>query len=359
MEQGIVYRPDTGLFRYSGWPTVCRDERGTIYVACSGHRLGHLCPLGKNLLLSSSDEGRSWSAPLIVNDTSLDDRDAGLVYIGDGRMLLSYFNHPAGYYLDKAEWLKKKVDPVALPMALGLLEGLKNLTEEENNYGSFIRLSDNYGMSWSGAIKVPVTSPHSPTILKDGSLLYLGKEFHSGRPEKNEILAFLSRDVGVSWEFLSKIELPEGCSVANVHEPHAIELPDGRILGAIRAQGKPVAHEFTIYTCISDDGGLSWTKPKATGISGSPPHLLLLKNGDILLSYGRREPPFGECARISRDGGESFGEEIFLRPAPHADLGYPSSIELDDGSIFTVYYQALEGDRFCSILYTRWKLNEC
>jgi hypothetical protein len=42
--------------------------------------------------------------------------------------------------------------------------------------------------------------------------------------------------------------------------------------------------------------------------------------------------------------------------APDGDLGYPSSVELSDGSILTVYYQKQAGDKFCSILYTKWEL---
>jgi hypothetical protein len=44
---------------------------------------------------------------------------------------------------------------------------------------------------------------------------------------------------------------------------------------------------------------------------------------------------------------------------PDADLGYPSSVELGDGSILTVYYQKLAAAREkCSLLWTRWKLPE-
>ena len=40
------------------------------------------------------------------------------------------------------------------------------------------------------------------------------------------------------------------------------------------------------------------------------------------------------------------------------DLGYPATVELDDGSLMTVYYQKYEDDANCSILYTRWRLGE-
>ena len=41
---------------------------------------------------------------------------------------------------------------------------------------------------------------------------------------------------------------------------------------------------------------------------------------------------------------------------PDGDLGYPCSLELEDGSIFTVYYQKQPGDALTSILWTRWQI---
>ena len=46
--------------------------------------------------------------------------------------------------------------------------------------------------------------------------------------------------VGYSWQLLSVLDLPQGLSCDNFHEPHVIELPDGRLFGAIRAQDKGI-----------------------------------------------------------------------------------------------------------------------
>lgn len=78
MEFGIVGRTTEGFFKYQAWPTVARGEDGTLYAASSGHRLGHVCPFGKNYLYISTDEGKTWRGPQIINDTYMDDRDAGL-----------------------------------------------------------------------------------------------------------------------------------------------------------------------------------------------------------------------------------------------------------------------------------------
>ena len=87
MKQGIIYRKTDGPFRYQAWPSVCCDENGVLYAVCSGHRVAHVCPFGKNLMFTSHDGGETWSPPIIVNDTRLDDRDAGITYLGNGKMI--------------------------------------------------------------------------------------------------------------------------------------------------------------------------------------------------------------------------------------------------------------------------------
>ena len=89
MEHYIVARNAESLFPYQGWPTIARDGNGVLYAATSGHRLGHVCPFGKNYLYISKDEGKTWSIPMVVNDTAHDDRDGGLCAWGDGNLLIT------------------------------------------------------------------------------------------------------------------------------------------------------------------------------------------------------------------------------------------------------------------------------
>lgn len=355
MKFGIVGRVDDGAFRYQGWPTVCRDENGVLYAVSSGHRLAHICPFGKNYLYISRDEGETWTAPVIINDTMLDDRDGGITSLGDGKLLLTYFNHPRELY----DHFYETGAIAHNPLNEAMLTLWKNMPEADNHGGSFMRLSRDSGKTWEKAVKVPASSPHGPICLKDGRLLILGKEFHSGEYEEGAVFAFESTDDGKTWNCLARIDFPDGCSAENIHEPDCVELPDGRILGALRGQGDPVPYKFSIYTVVSEDGGKTWTHPKSLDICGSPPHLLLHSSGAVVLTYGYRKPPYGERARISYDNGETWGEEIVISEESNTgDLGYPSTVELSDGSLYTVYYQRAQGDNYCSILSTRWTLPE-
>ncbi|MBQ8408491.1 MAG: exo-alpha-sialidase [Clostridia bacterium] len=359
MKFGIVNRSESALFPYQAWPTVCRDENGTLYVTCSGHRLGHLCPFGKNLMFISRDEGESWSSPIIINDTELDDRDSGILSLGGGKLLMTYFNHYKEFYFGERNWIERNTNDVTHDMSLGLLEGWKNLTDEQNHAGSFIRISHDGGFTWDKPVKAPVTAPHGPIKLKNGKLLYLGKEFHTdGEYEEGAIYAFESEDDGLTWNCLSKIPDPYGFAKNLLHEPYALELPDGRLVGMIRAHGDAIK-EFHCGTlrCFSDGGGRTWTVPEEFGVCGFPPHLLLHSSGAVILTYGRRTVPFGQRVRISYDGCLTFSEEIVIsEEASDDDLGYPSTVELSDGSLLTVYYQKYKNDKFCSILSTKWEI---
>lgn len=357
MKEMIVSRVSEGIFNYQGWPTITRDEHGTLYVACSGHRLAHVCPFGKDLLYISHDEGETWSSPVIVNDTALDDRDAGILSMGDGKFLLTYFCHPRDSYIKDRKRLANTFDDQRQSLIEGMLCCLEGMDEDRNTYGSFVRLSSDGCRTWSEAIRVPISSPHGPTLLSSGKLLYLGKECYTEEYE-NAVYAFESADGGRTWNYLSRVDFPDGCGPDNIHEPHAVELPDGTLLGALRGQGDAVDHRFTIFFCTSSDGGRTWTHPTPSGICGSPPHMLVHSSGAIVLTYGRRKAPYGERARISRDGGKTWGEEIAISSeATSGDLGYPSSVELSDGSILTVYYQRYKNDTFTSILGTRWSID--
>ena len=360
MKFGIVNRSRGTLFPYQGWPTVCKDENGVLYVTCSGHRLGHICPFGKNLMYISHDEGETWSSPIIINDTELDDRDSGILSLGDGKLLMTYFNHTREFYFSYRDWILRNTDPSTNDMTNGILECWKNMSDEQNHNGSFLRLSQNGGLTWDAPIRVPVTSPHGPIKLKNGKLLYLGKEKESYKYESGAIYAFTSDDSGKSWECLSKLTNPDGVDNNLLHEPYAVELPNGRLIGVIRAHGTAVKEcGFGILRCFSDDGGLTWTIPEDLGICGSPPHLLLHSSGALILTYARRHAPYGERARISYDGGVTFGEEIVIGEyTSDGDLGYPSSVELSDGSLLTVYYQKYKNDPYCSILSTKWRIDE-
>jgi len=59
------------------------------------------------------------------------------------------------------------------------------------------------------------------------------------------------------------------------------------------------------------------------------------------MTTGHRLEPFGVFAMLSHDGGNSWDVENGLLldwGSENTDCGYPSSAQLDDGTIVTIYY---------------------
>ncbi len=353
-ENGIISRMPDNIYGYHGWGSVCK-EGGELFAVCSALRMHHICPFGKTALFRSYDEGKTWSAPIIVNDTPLDDRDAGIISLKNGQLLVTWFVHPAKLYLDRffKDFIPKSAKDEILRAELGYW---KESCLNPALGGSFLRVSNDCGFTWGETVRVPVSSPHGPVQLHNGSIVYFGKQMYSDKIKKGSLAVFGSGPDAKNWELLSYIDAPEGFNNDNCHEPHLTVLEGGRLLGSVRVQ-QSEPHIFTVYTCYSDDNAVSWSRLVPTGIEGSPPHLMQHSSKAVILSVGRRIPPYGERAYISRDGGESWSEEYILQnDAPNNDLGYPCSVELQDKSILTVYYQYEKGDTNASFLYSKWSL---
>ena len=96
-----------------------------------------------------------------------------------------------------------------------------------------------------------------------------------------------------------------------------------------------------------------------TNLLGYPGHLLQHSSGAVVCVYAKRNgTESGEFAAVSYDMGKTWTEEYLIAQAKDGDCGYPASVELDDGSILTVYYQKYGDDNYPSVLCTRWNLAE-
>lgn len=365
-EHGIVHRfKEESCFNYCGWPTVCRDDRGVLYAAASGMRQSHVDPTGKNCMWMSFDEGKSWTPTIVVHDSYFDDRDAGIACYDGGKMVYTAFTHfDREYYgaLLASDWFKDKFKHIAR----GYVESWKTLPEEEREKGScsFVKVSDDYGITWSEPINVDLSAPHGPSYCKDGTLIYMGKQLINGEWDSDlPIVVHTSHDGGRTWEYTGTVPVPDGITAEIMYEPHVVELPNGRLLGAIRVHNRP-AHMSpmnTVYTTFSDDRGKTWSVPVSIQVDGVPPHLLVHSSGAIICSYACRTDGIqSERAVVSYDNGETWSEdyELDCDITFQKDMGYPSTAELSDGSLITVYYQALPDDWHTSVLYTKWRLLE-
>lgn len=352
-ERGIVSRRNNSFFSYQSWPSACVDENGVIYVVCSGFRMGHMCPFGKITMYKSRDGGKTFTLPSVINDRFLDDRDPGILYIGEGKMIVTYCsNHAAIYENEFAEWIRSDSGEAGS----GLVKHYKLLSEDERTGGSFYRILTGYGEYSGDEKRIPVHSTHGPVLLSDGRIFYLGKEvFEKDENRKNRFYSFISDDCGNTFKEIGECKIPGEYSNDTFHEVHCVQLDSGRILAFFRSHLTEDDNYFTLMKTYTDDFGKTWSKWEETGICGSPPHLLKIDGGAIL-SYGRRAEPYGIYAVKLDNNGDTAGNEIRLADCFDDDIGYPATVSLKDGSLFTVYYARCKGDDFASLHYVKWKI---
>ena len=217
--------------------------------------------------------------------------------------------------------------------------------------------------SWDGPYKLPLFDQKEIMARTD----YLVNGPHdamafitAAKPDGEEGRVFCARtiDGGQSWNFVSWIgPEPKGFAIM----PATVRLDKKTILTMLRRQELP-AHWLDAYR--SSDNGQTWQLAQERlsdtgGSEGNASSLTRLRDGRLALTYGYRAVPFGMRARISRDGGVTWGDEITLRDdAGCWDLGYPATVQRADGKLVTVYYynDAPKEERY--IAATIWDAGE-
>ena len=335
---------------YCGWPTLARRKSGELLVTYSGGREKHVCPFGRVEMIQSQDDGRTWTWPRVLLDGAIDDRDSGVLETPKGTLLVTTFTSLA--YAD----VLATVGPTAegKPPYPDWLRVHNRLTDEQrkNELGTWMIRSTDGGVTWSARYDCLVNSPHGPIALSHGRLLYPGKQLWT-QEKRNGVCE--STDDGQSWHWLSDVPTREGDNPVEYHELHAVEASSGKIVLHIRNHNKPNARET--LQCESTDGGKTWSQPHPIGVWGLPSHLLRLKDGRLLMSYGYRRQPFGNQVRLSADEGATWSEPASLSTdGLGGDLGYPSTVELADGSLLSVWYEVMKGSPRAVLRQARWRL---
>ena len=341
---------------YCGWPTLTRRSNGQLLVVWSGGREQHVCPFGRVDVMRSDDDGKSWTWPRTLLDGVIDDRDAGVLETSSGTLLVTTFTSLAyvDYHLKKAVRERGTEQGWSEGRLERWLSAHDRLSEEQrkDELGQWMIRSTDGGITWSQRYPSIVNSPHGPIQLSDGRQLYAGVKLWD---PSRKVGVCQSVDDGASWTWLSGIPTRPGDDAKNYHELHAVEAADGTIVVQIRNHNS--ANDRETLQCESKDGGKTWTIPHPIGVWGLPSHLLRLKDGRLLMSYGYRRQPFGVQARISLDSGQSWSKPMSIAAdGVSGDLGYPSTVELDSGRLLTVWYERMEQSPRAVLRQAEWSI---
>ncbi|MDD3585914.1 MAG: sialidase family protein [Thermoguttaceae bacterium] len=304
---------DGGAGGYEAFPDVCRLADGRllcVFYAGYGHVAFPNEKLPKGGRISgcySSDEGKTWSDPVTMVDTPVDDRDPSITQMADGRLLLTFFTY---------ERIAKKT---------------KTKT--------YLAESTDAGKTWSQPRKLFEDYPCSTPIrvLSDGTLVFPLYGFQEGEQRVGAIA--LSHDQGTTWS--EPICIPNG-GVNLDAETDVIELKNGDLWAIQRPQ---------MAWSVSKDKGKTWSKSEAVGFEGHCPYLLRVDDHRILMATRCPVKPASTALYLSTDECQTWSKAIMIDTFGGA---YPSMVKLKDGTILIVYYEEGAGSsiraRTCRVL---------
>ena len=236
-----------------------------------------------------------------------------------------------------------------------------------HQYRLFVYRSADGGAIWTGvALPEGLRACRELLETEDGGLEILASSgtYYSLGASPARVWVYTSRD-GTAWtarESVSAWDHPEppfeqGC-IQRLQDGTLVAA--GRVTGNVRIPDRVLPHppsaplpwmkgsHLTVgdesgdhmIMARSQDRGRSWTGfEPLTDYSAVHAHLLPLADGRLLCTYAQRRLPFGIYAVISDDGGHTWNNDrrVRLAVSQTADVGWPVSIALPDGSIATAY----------------------
>jgi hypothetical protein len=219
------------------------------------------------------------------------------------------------------------------------------------------------GKSWKGPFDFPMLG--QAAIMARTDYMVNGKRDASvfltaAKASGGEGRTFMARtkDGGLHWEFVAWTapDPGEGFSIM----PSTVRLSATELVTTVRHEDSHRKGPNWIDAYVSRDDGKSWSylsrpAPDTGAFSGNPPSLVRLKDGRLVITYGHRSPPFEVRARVSGDGGKTWGPEAVLRGGAGAwDIGYSRTVQRADGKLVTVYYWAVAPMKERTIEATVW-----
>ncbi len=332
---------------YHGWASVAASRDGALHLVYSGGRDYHVCPFGRVDYMLSRDGGETWSWPRTLADSLTDDRDTGIAETKSGVLLAGFYTSIAyQQHFNAPERLLAKTFGAELEPTLArwrAAEARATQAERKADTGHWLIRSTDRGATWSARYRAPGYNPHGPTPLADGRVFYAAAD-------GKRAAAWLSTDDGLTWKHLADLPTYAG-------ELHAIEAADGTLLVHVRDKVATASgtKQRTLQT-ESHDVGKTWSAARFV-TDGYPPHLARLRDGTLLLTYGSRIAPLGIRAKVSRDHGRSWSDEFLLTDdAPNWDLGYPSTAQIADGTLVTIWYEAPATSYRAQLRQAKWRL---
>jgi hypothetical protein len=308
------------------FPELIKLQDGSLGAVVRGGA-GHVGVMSRLDWVRSWDGGKSWCHESIIvpGTREWDNRGSTAGQLADGTIVVVYWENYCYYGFRFDYW-----------------------SDEPTR--AFYVYSTDHGLTWSKKQRVKarpacdeVTCHGQIFALPDGTGIMPVHGVKKGLKYCRSIV-LRSHDHGRTWGEPSVI-------ADGYNEVSLAQLKDGTFLAAMRDDHS--THDVGTAVARSTDGGQTWSQPVAvTKPHQHPASILQLQSGNVLLTYGNRIWDLAVGAMISRDGGLTWDKEGRVNLARNsmvpnkngADTGYPSTVQLDDGTIVTVYYRVGNGN---------------
>jgi predicted neuraminidase len=289
-DSGPEYQ-DFNLY-FHGIPSIARLPGGRLFVSYYG---GDADEGGLNhcALVTSDDDGETWSKPILVIDAP-----------GDKRAY------------DPVVWL----DPKGRLWMFWAGQGIRAI---------FCENPEAEELTWSDPVTIGGrVALNSPIVLDDGTWLLTVDQ----APHKSS--AYVSTDEGKSWTLRGTAEVPAG---GWAQEPMTVQRKDGSLLMMIRTSNG-------IDESYSHDRGKTWTVSKASDVQSMIArfHISRMPSGRLLLvchdqpnlGWGK-ERRKNLTAFLSDDEGKTWPHKLLIDERDN--VTYPDAAVTGDGRIYIVY----------------------
>ena len=299
-----------------------------------------------------------YNKPIIIEESR--SLDGGLTWSEHSKPAISVTEPGWGQEIKNASALKSPI----------------NFTDPDTivtfTWAGSLHFSNDRGRTWHGPYSLPKFDMVSWQLRTDyvvednDSLLafWSGSKANFKREENGGMVYMVRTDNGgQSWNLVSRISRftePSEKKHDVALMPATVRIDENTLVCCIRNLSAYPKRGW-IDCRVSKDNGLSWklvSTPVGNEAGTTPPALTMLDDGRLVLTYGYRKPIKGPTSirgRISKDAGQTWGDELILRTGGgDEDVGYTRNALRPDGKIVTMYYWQEDESTEREIAATIW-----
>jgi hypothetical protein len=299
---------------WQGIPGIEKAPNGRLWATWYSGGEREPDPRNFVLLVTSGDDGASWSDPKVVIDP------AGGVRAFDPSLWLD----PLG----RLWFFWNQTDNGAFDGRAGVWAIVTEEPHSENPTWSEPRRVANGIMM------------NKPTVLSTGEWLLPAAVWSHRDPKLPEMAAerfsnvYVSTDAGETWTLRGGADVPN----RTFDEHHVVELTDGSLWMLVRT-------DYGIGQSFSYDRGYTWRPGENTGFvhPSSRFHIRRLQSGRLLLIHHRNTTSRTNLtASLSDDDGKTWTKHLLL---DSRSVSYPDAVEDENGVIYVIYDHSRYGER--------------